>query len=176
MPDTMHEARMDTDPGLIEGMARVVEVDGPVAWLEPEQSSSCGGCASSGACGAKGLGTIANRLATRRFPIVDHPGLRVGEQVVVGVRPDALLKAAITAYAIPLVTLFAAGGVAQWAFGRDGITFAASVLGLALGMGLARLGAGRLFARGAIAPRFLRRAATSQTCQFPPLPQGTRSH
>jgi sigma-E factor negative regulatory protein RseC len=176
MPDTMREALMDTDPGLIEGMARVVEIDGPVAWLEPEQSSSCGGCAASGTCGAKGLGTIANRLATRRFPIVDHPGLVVGEQVVVGVRPDALLKAAITAYAIPLVTLFAAGGLAQWAIGTDGITFAASLIGLALGMGLAHLGAGRLFARGAIAPRFLRRTTTSQTCQFPPLPQGTRSH
>lgn len=164
----MDQTPIDTDQGLIEGVARVVAIEGNLAWLEPEQSSSCGGCASSSACGAKGLGTVANRLAARRFPIADHPGLAVGERVVVGVRGDALLKAAGTAYAIPLVTLLAAGGVAQWAAGSDGITFAASVAGLGLGMGIAYLGAGRLFARGAIAPRFLRRtAATSQTCQFP---------
>jgi sigma-E factor negative regulatory protein RseC len=163
----MHEAMIDTRADLIEGTARVVAIEGTVAWLEPEQSGSCGSCASSSGCGAKGLGTVANRLVARRFPITDHPGLAVGEQVVVGVRGDALLKAAGTAYAIPLVTLFAAGGIAQWAVGSDAVTFAASLAGLALGMGMARLGAGRLFARGAIAPRFLRRTTTSQTCQFP---------
>jgi sigma-E factor negative regulatory protein RseC len=163
----MDHTLSDLDPGLIEGSARVVAVEDGVAWLEPEQSGGCGGCASS-ACGAKGLGTLANRLAARRFPIADHPGLRVGERVVVGVRGNALLKAAGMAYAIPLATLFAAGGFAQWTAGNDAVTFAASLVGLALGMGLARLGAGRLFARGAVAPRFLRRIApSSQTCHFP---------
>ena len=154
-------------PDLVEGTARVVEVTGDVAWLEPEQTTSCGGCAASGACGAKGLGTVANRIAARRFPLFDHPGLRVGDRVVVGVPGDALIKAALTAYAIPLLTLFLGGGLAQWAWGTDAATIAASIGGVLFGLVLARLGAGRLFAGGTGAPRFLRRVgAGSQTCQI----------
>jgi sigma-E factor negative regulatory protein RseC len=166
MPDTADS--LDAGPvELIEGIARVVEIAGAVAWLEPEQTTSCGGCAASGACGAKGLGTVANRIAARRFPLLDHPGLRVGERVVVGVRGDALIKAALTAYAIPLVTLFLGGGLAQWAWGQDATTIAGSVGGLLFGLVLARLGAGRLFASGTSAPRFLRRVGEApQTCQI----------
>ena len=76
--------------------------------------SSCGGCASSSACGSKGIGTTASRLESRRFQLVNDAGLRVGERVVVGIRENALLKASITAYVIPLATLLIAGVLAQW--------------------------------------------------------------
>jgi sigma-E factor negative regulatory protein RseC len=155
----------DGRPTLIEGVARVVELAGPIAWLEPEQTTSCGSCAASGACGAKGIGTVANRIAARRFPLRDHPGLHLGERVVVGVRPDALVKAALTAYAVPLVALLVGGSAAQSAGAGDGATLAGSLGGLAVGLLAARLGALRLAARGATAPRFLRRLAHSQTCE-----------
>ncbi len=142
----------------VEGTARVVELAGPVAWLEPEQTTSCGHCAASGACGAKGIGTIANRIAARRFPLREHPGLRVGERVVVGVRSNALVRASLMAYAMPLLALFLGGGLAQWAWASDERTMLGALAGLALGLGLARLGARWLFASGLSAPRFLRRA------------------
>jgi len=163
MPETMHTLDLGP-PDFVEGTARVVEVAGSTAWLEPEQTTSCGHCAASAACGAKGLGTIANRIAARRFALTDHPGLRVGERVVVGIRSDALVKAALTAYAIPLCTLFLGGGLAQWAWGQDGTTIVGAVAGLFLGLGAARLGAARLFAGGTSAPRFLRRAGPAD-CQ-----------
>jgi sigma-E factor negative regulatory protein RseC len=165
MPDTFDDGADDRGPDLIEGTARVVAVEGGVAWLEPEQGGSCGGCTL--ACGAKGIGTVANRLAARRFPLADHPGLRVGERVAIGVRGDALLKAAGTAYGIPLITLFAAGGLAQWASGSDALTLAASLAGLAVGLAIARIGAWWLFARGTVAPRFLRRISVGRTCDLP---------
>jgi len=142
----------------------VVVVDGAVAWLEPEQGPSCAGCASLG-CGSKGLGTLASRLAARRFPLTGHPDLRVGDRVVVGVRGDALLKAALTAYVLPLVAMLGAGVLAQALAGQDGITLVASVVGLVLGLGIARRWADRLTARGVIAPRFLRRAGLGQSCR-----------
>ena len=80
-------------PAMVEGIAHVVAVDGAVAWLVPEQTTSCGGCASASACGAKGIGTTASRLEARRFQLVNDIGLRVGERVVVGIRENALLKA-----------------------------------------------------------------------------------
>ena len=154
------------DSSLIEGIARVVSVDGTVAWLEPEQGGTCAHCASSAACGSKGLGTLANRLEARRFPITGHPDLAVGDRVVVGVRGDTLVKAALITYAIPLGLLFVAGGLAQWVAGSDAVTLAASICGLLLGLGAIKIGAGRLFSRGGSAPRVLRRLGSGQACHL----------
>jgi sigma-E factor negative regulatory protein RseC len=152
-------------PALVEGMARVVRRDGDRVWLEPEPRSGCGTCTSAGVCGAKGIGTTANRLEARRFPLPDHLGLALGERVVVGVPEHALLKATVAVYAIPLASTLGAGAIAQWAGGSDGVTLVAMGAGLALGMLVARLGAGRLGARGDLAPRLLRRAGPGETCE-----------
>lgn len=154
-------------PSMNEGIAHVVSVDGNTAWLEPEQTGSCGGCAASGSCGAKGIGTMASRLEFRRFQINNEHNLAVGERVVVGIPDNALIKAAITAYAIPLATLLTAGALAQWKFGSDLVTMAAMVAGLILGLVFSRVGAGRLLMRGDLAPRFLRRARPGETCNQP---------
>jgi sigma-E factor negative regulatory protein RseC len=161
----MGEIHCDDGAELVEGLARVMELQGDIAWLEPEQTPACGGCAAASGCGAKGIGTIAGRIAARRLPLNEHPGLQVGERIVVGVRGDALLKASLTAYALPLVTLFLGAGLAQWAFGAEGATLAGSLGGLGLGLLLARLGAARLLACGASAPRYLRRAGWGELCE-----------
>lgn len=153
-------------PDMMEGIASVVAVEGSVAWLEPEQTGSCGACASSEACGAKGMGTVASRLEVRRFPLAAHPGLKVGDRVVVGVHEDSLIQASMTVYALPLVTLFAAGFLAQWAYGSDGVTIMASFAGLGVGFLFARLRARRLAAGGQMAPRFLRQARPGETCNI----------
>ena len=148
----------------VEGIAKVVAVDGDVIWLEPETTTSCGGCASAQTCGSKGIGSIASRVEARRFALDNPAGLVVGERVVVGVGDTALLKASLTAYAIPLVAALGLGGLAQWLYGSDGITMATMVGGLAIGLWAASRSARRLAARGELAPHFLRRAAPGETC------------
>ncbi|MDD5300160.1 MAG: SoxR reducing system RseC family protein [Gallionella sp.] len=151
-------------PAMVEGIASVVKIDGKTVWLVPEQGSSCGSCASATACGSKGIGTTASRLGNRRFRIDNNANLAVGDRVVFGIRENVLLKASITAYAIPLATLVLAASLAQWQFGSDLITMAATVVGLAIGLGISRLEAGRLHSRGDLAPLFLRRARPGETC------------
>ena len=154
----------------VEGIARVVRVDAGVVWLEPEQTTSCGSCASAATCGAgsgvgkPGIGTVASRNAARRFPLDNPHGLVVGERVVIGVDDRSLLKASLTAYAIPLVAALAAGGMAESAFGSDLVSMAAMAAGLALGLLVAGVAARRLSAQGNLAPRFLRRARPGETC------------
>ncbi|MBI5110301.1 MAG: SoxR reducing system RseC family protein [Rhodocyclales bacterium] len=161
---------MSPDLHTVEGIARVVGVDGAVAWLEPEQTSSCGSCASAASCGAGdtnpagGIGTVADRIAARRFALANANGLRVGERVVVGVAERALIRAALTAYGLPLATALTAGGLAESAWGSDLATLAAMAGGLLGGLLLARLVAHRLRARGELAPHFLRRARPGETC------------
>ena len=165
MANVQESLPLTGDESLVEGVARVVAVEADLVWLEPEQGTSCGGCSSSG-CHAKGLGTVASRLSARRFALQGHPELRVGDQVLLGVRGDALLKAAGVAYALPLVVKLAAAGLAQGLAGLDGLTLAASVIGLLVGLALARAWAARLLARGLTRPRFLRRLASGQACRL----------
>ena len=152
----------------IEGIARVVRVDGALAWLEPEQTSGCGHCASAAACGANakgasGIGTVARRIEARRF-MLDAGSLREGERVVIGVDDRALLKCSLLAYALPLACALTAGGIAQGAWASDALTMLGMALGLGIGLAAARFGAQRLSARGELAPRFLRRALPGETC------------
>lgn len=162
---------MNANPSLtVEGIARVVRIDGEIAWLEPEQTTSCGSCASSAACGggAPGVGTVASRLAVRRFQLDNPPGLmslHEGERIVVGVSRRALLKAAATAYGLPLATAIAGGAMAEATYGSDGASILGMLAGLAAGLLAARLGAAYLNARGELSPRFLRRALPGETCE-----------
>jgi len=150
----------------VEGIARVVGVDGATVWLEPEQTTSCGSCASASSCGAGvgGVGTVANRIAARRFALDNANDLHVGERVVVGVAERALIRAALTAYGLPLLTALTTGGIAESTWGSDLATMAAMAGGLLGGLLLARLVARRLSAHGELAPRFLRRALPNETC------------
>lgn len=143
--------------GLVEGTARVVSVDGDTAWLEPEQTTSCGTCVSAKACGAKS-GHSAGWLVARRFAVDNDYGLEVGDRVVIGISDQTLLRASMTAYGLPLLSLFAAGFVAKSMGGGDAVCAAAAIGGLLFGMVAARLRARRLSERGELAPRFLRRA------------------
>jgi sigma-E factor negative regulatory protein RseC len=160
------------DAHTIEGIARVVRIDGGTAWFEPEQTTSCGHCASSAACGASssatgsgtGIGSIARRIELRRFALDDANDLHVGERVVIGVDDRSLIKASLTAYALPLVTALAAGGLAQGAYGDDLLTMAAMATGLFGGLLIARIAARTLTRRGELSPHFLRRAAPGETC------------
>jgi sigma-E factor negative regulatory protein RseC len=162
-PDTSHT---------IEGIARVVHVEGSFAWLEPEQTSSCGSCASSASCSggsqrAPGIGTVASRLEARQFRVDNPPGpleLREGERIVIGVDNRALIKAALIAYALPLAAALCAGQFVQGAYGSDPITMLGMAGGLSLGLLAARFFARRLSAQGALAPRILRRAKPGETC------------
>lgn len=162
--ETMDSMTDFSAPSMVEGIAQVVKIDGKTAWLVPEQGTSCGSCASATACGSKGIGTTASRLDNRRFRIDNDARLAVGERVVFGIRENVLLKASMTAYAIPLATLLLAGALAQWQFGSDLITLAATVVGLVIGLGISRMEAGRLHNKGDLAPLFLRRAKPGETC------------
>ncbi|CAA6604056.1 Positive regulator of sigma E activity [Rhodospirillaceae bacterium LM-1] len=150
----------------VEGLAKVVAIEGAVAWLEPEQTTSCGGCASSLACGASAFG---NRLHARRFPLDNVHELKVGDRIVIGVQESTLVTASMTAYAIPLVTMLGGGIIAHLAGFGDGVAILASVAGLAAGLFLARLRAKKLNAQGQLTPIYLRHApspAQSESCEL----------
>jgi sigma-E factor negative regulatory protein RseC len=144
------------DREVIEGIARVVAVEAGRVWLEPEQSSSCGGCHSAGLCGMGA--NNSRRLMARRFPLDGEYGLRMGERVVVGIHESSLSQGAMVAFGVPLLLLMAGGIAGQEWGGRDGLAFAGAMGGLVLGFGVSRVLANVMASRGKLTPRFLRRA------------------
>ncbi len=149
---------------LIEGTARVVRVEGNVVWLEPEQGASCGSCTSASTCVSKGIGSLAQRLDMRRFPLDNAAGLERGERVIMAIHEAALVNAALLAYGVPLATMLAAAAVAQWVATTQTLVPLAAGVGLAAGLGLAHLGACRLDAWGLFAPRLVKRAGERPGC------------
>ena len=143
---------------MIEGFARVVAVEHGRVWLEPEVTASCGSCSSVGLCSIGKDAGAARKLAARRFELPGDLGLRVGERVVVGVRDDTLVKGAMTAYGIPLLTIMAGGITGQEWGGTDGMAALGALGGLIVGLLIARVLANSLSARGILTPRFLRRS------------------
>lgn len=144
---------------LVEAEARVVAIEGKVAWLQPEHRSGCGACASASLCGAAMLaraavGGSAGRLAARCVPVAAER-LAVGDRIVVGLRDDALARAALTAYALPLAVMLGAALVAEATGAGESMTALAMTVGLAAGLALAR----RAGARAAEGPRVLRHAS-----------------
>lgn len=144
---------------LVEAEARVVAVEGKVAWLQPEHRTGCGACASASICGAATLaraagGGPAGRLAARCVPVAADR-LAVGDRIVLGLRDDALARAALTAYALPLAVMLGAALLAELASGREWASPVAMAGGLALGLAVAR----RVGARVADGPRVLRHVA-----------------
>jgi len=147
--NTSHQSH-DT---LIEGLARVVGVDGDDAWLATEPPAACGSCGTKNACGS---GT-AKRHASWRVPRSLGPSqarLVLGDRVHVGVQRTALTRASFTAYALPLVTMLIAASVMQEA--GDAVAVVAALAGLLLGVAVARVLARRW--REALVPMVLGRA------------------
>ncbi len=140
------------DDTLIEGLARVVGVDGEHVWLTAEQPSACSSCGTRSKCGSGS----ARRVASWRAPGSLGPGqmpLVLGDSVHVGVDRRALTRASLTAYVLPLVTMLIAASALQEA--GDGVAIAAALAGLSLGVAAARALARRW--RDALVPMVLGR-------------------
>ncbi|MDQ7990876.1 MAG: SoxR reducing system RseC family protein [Candidatus Dactylopiibacterium sp.] len=118
---------------LVEGVARVVAFDNGLAVLEPEQRGTCAGCGAAARCESQGIGSLAARLAQRRFTLPTGLALRVGDRVRLGVTPCSLLEASAIVYVLPLLGSLLAAALAQWRWASDAACLGAALAGLAAG-------------------------------------------
>lgn len=147
----------EPDDALIEGLARVVAVDRDQVWLVPEQAAACGSCATRSACGSGSTSKAAASWRASRSLGSGQALLALGDVVRVGVDRNALTRASLTAYTLPLVTMLMSASALQEA--GDGVAIAAALVGLLAGVAVARVLARRW--RDALAPVVLGRAASN---------------
>lgn len=118
--------------------AFVVGVDDEIAWVETQRKSSCDSCQSKNSCGTSVLQRVLGNKRTRLK--VNNPNhYAVGDEVILGLREDALVKGSLLLYTLPLVAMFSFALLAKFLFQifdleiTEGYSILSALLGLAAG-------------------------------------------
>ncbi len=124
---------------MLDTRAIVVRLEGGEALVEAVHGG-CGACAGSG-CSS---GSMSKMLCVkpRQFRVRNGVGAQIGDEVEVSIAEGALLRSALTLYALPIALLFAGAAAASslaGASGHDAGAAAGAAVGLLLGFTLARI-------------------------------------
>lgn len=93
---------------MLEEQGVVISADNNSATVQIQRTTSCSHCAVKQGCDS---GSVANMLGKQymQVKVANHPypAVKVGDNVVIGLPEQALLKGAILVYLVPLFGLFA---------------------------------------------------------------------
>lgn len=142
---------------MITETGRVLEVGEGWAWVACRRQVECARCAEGRGCGGGVLGRLLGDRLHKVRAATGSVAVRPGDQVVIGLGEDAVLRAAAAVYLLPLVLALAGAAVGAWWFGGgDLAAVGGAVAGLLVGLGWAR-SYGRRHARdAALQPVILR--------------------
>lgn len=142
---------------MLEERVRVLACHQDHLIVEAQRLSACGRCAAASGCGQRKLaGVFGNPRIEMRIDNPQRLPVSVGDEVVVGLAEQALLKASALGYLLPLlllllpVVLLAGLGV------DEGWMVLAAVAGLGVGVLLARVLAPRVLTGAGCKPVLLR--------------------
>ena len=89
---------------MLEEQATVVAVENETVWVEVQRQSVCGQCAANKGCGA---GVLQKVLGNKRniFRVIGELPVKVGDNVIIGVNENAIVKGSLIIYAVPIVSM-----------------------------------------------------------------------
>lgn len=127
---------------MIEETARVIAIDNNQLLLEAETRAACNACAAKQGCGTSVLSKWIGRKFTR-FQVPNTVNARVGDEVVVGLAEEAMLKGSVFVYLLPLLSmigsaLLADGLISTDAASRDLLVVVSAVAGFVLMLFISR--------------------------------------
>jgi sigma-E factor negative regulatory protein RseC len=96
---------------MIEELAVVVKIENHQVWVESGQNSACGGCQQKSSCSSNALDSV---LKKKSVPVDSDIQLTTGDQVMVAIDENLLLRASLLLYLLPLIALFTGAGIADW--------------------------------------------------------------
>ena len=128
---------------MIEERARVIAVEDNQLLLEAETSTACNACAAKQGCGTSELSKWVGGKFTR-FQAPNTVNARVGDEVVVGLAEEAMLKGSVFVYLLPLLAmigfaLLADSLLSSDSASRDLLVLIFAVIGFTLMLVISRL-------------------------------------
>ena len=127
---------------MIEEKARVIAIENNQLLLEAETRAACNACAVKQGCGTSVLSKWVGRKFTR-FQVPNTVNARVGDEVVVGLAEEAMLKGSVLVYLLPLLVmigsaLLADGLISTDTASRDLLVLVSAVAGFVLMLFISR--------------------------------------
>ncbi|KPJ94617.1 MAG: hypothetical protein AMJ53_04915 [Gammaproteobacteria bacterium SG8_11] len=123
---------------MIEEQGVVVAVKDEWVWVETERKTVCGQCAANKGCGTSVLAKLFGKKANAIAVIKTLPA-QIGDQVIIGIEENSLVKGSLLIYALPLVLLIGFGLLGEVVSAQvllsntDILTVLFAVFGLAVG-------------------------------------------
>ena len=145
--------------------ARVVAVEDSAVWVETLRQSSCGSCAARSGCGHGMLNTaragVSKGLLKAALPADRKMVVSLHDTVEISMPEQGFLRAAGLLYAMPLLVMLVAAGLADQLWGSSGLTQAAidfrvtvaAATGLSAGLLLLKVLSRRMSADPELQPR-----------------------
>lgn len=125
---------------MIEEYAQVVELNAEGVWVETQRRTACGQCAANKGCGTATLARVlGNKRSRVRALNPKATPVAVGDEVVIGINEQALVRGSLAVYTLPLLTMFVFGLLGQLLATQllfensEFVTIVFSMLGLLLG-------------------------------------------
>ena len=128
---------------MIEERARVIAIENDQLLLEAQTQAACGACAARQGCGTSLLSRWVGRKFTR-FQAPNTVNASVGDEVVVGLAEEAMLKGSVLVYLLPLLAmivfaLLADSLVSPGLASRELLVLLAAIAGFSLMLVFSRL-------------------------------------
>ena len=122
---------------MVEESGIVLSVSEGLAEVETVRTSSCTACQAKSACGHHAIAKVSssNRM---RMMVSDSLDSQIGQEVVVGIPEDTLLKASVWMYLVPLLGLVLGAVLPGLVNDSSALAALGSVLGLTAGLYFAR--------------------------------------
>ena len=98
---------------MIEESGRVVALEEGAVWVQTLRKSTCSSCSANAGCGQGLLDKLAITSQRGNVRALTDLQLAVGDEVVIGVREELVLRSAVQVYLLPLLALLGGGFVAQ---------------------------------------------------------------
>lgn len=141
---------------MIEEQGRVLSVEDGAVWVETVRRSTCGSCKARAGCGHAVLQRLGSGARQGFIRVVSDREYSVGDEIVIGIPEDAVVRGSLWLYAVPLLGLFVFASVAQSLGAGEPGTIAAAFTGLFAGLGTVRWHSRRNMADPSLQPRVLR--------------------
>lgn len=95
---------------MIEERAEVVSIENGNVWVETQRRSACAQCAVNSGCGTAVIGkVIGNKRSRVRVLNPKDTKVSIGDEIVVGIDEQALVRGSLMIYVVPLISLFLFG-------------------------------------------------------------------
>ncbi len=124
---------------MIEEQATVTRVGDGVAWVRTGRKTACSGCSLNKGCGVSVLERMLGDRHTT-LQVVDPLSVQCGDQVIIGIEEQALVKGSMVVYIVPLLAMMlsaitGSALLAPWlGLPAEGSSIFTGLLGLAGGL------------------------------------------